>query len=72
MYYSVGDLNHMEQYLLKYLEFNVGIKPSQYVKVYFHLRNHIPRKLVKEHAENPMDADSLKKLQVLIQFPFGS
>jgi len=60
---NVKELNKLESCLLNFLEFSVGIKASEYVKVYFDLREHSAMS-VEERSSRPMDEKDLKKLEV--------
>jgi hypothetical protein len=60
---TVKDLNKLEGALLNYLEFSVGIKASEYVKVYFDLREHSAM-LIEERLSRPMGEADLKKLEI--------
>jgi len=60
---NVKELNKLESHLLNFLEFTVGIKASEYVKVYFDLREHSAMSL-EERSSKPMDETDLRKLEV--------
>jgi len=66
---SVRDLNRLEKYVLRYLDFNVFIGSSEYVKAFFELRKH--RRADAQNAEKeasqlekPVDEAALKKLEL--------
>jgi hypothetical protein len=61
---TVKDLNRLEQHLLSYLEYSVSIKSSEYVKVYFELREHSQMCLDRDSIDRPLDEADLKKLEV--------
>jgi len=61
---TVKDLNRTEQKLLTFLEFNVSMKSSEYVRVYFDLRAIGGRHDERSFSEKPLDAEGEDKLEL--------
>ena len=61
---NVKELNRLEQATLGFLEFSVSIAASEYVKVYFELRDNNAMCADRNSAIRPLDETDLKKLEV--------
>mmetsp|Transcript_4606 Transcript_4606/g.6419 ORF Transcript_4606/g.6419 Transcript_4606/m.6419 type:complete len:969 (+) Transcript_4606:69-2975(+) len=61
---TVSDLNRLEKLLLGFLEFNVSIKASEYVKFYFEIRQFFDVHMEKHKLTEALDQKSLEKLQI--------
>jgi len=61
---TVQDLNRLEKYVLKVLEFNVSIKSSEYVKIYFELREFTDHIDARDPSTRPMAETHLQQLEI--------
>ncbi|PRP81178.1 hypothetical protein PROFUN_02012 [Planoprotostelium fungivorum] len=61
---TVQDLNRLEKYILKILEFNVSIKSSEYVKIYFELREYTDHIDARDPSTRPLGETGLQQLEI--------
>jgi len=61
---TVQDLNRLEKYILKILEFVVSIKSSEYVKIYFELREYTDHIDARDPSTRPMGDVGLQRLEI--------
>eukprot|EP01117_Protostelium_nocturnum_P007938 TRINITY_DN2834_c0_g1_i1.p1 TRINITY_DN2834_c0_g1~~TRINITY_DN2834_c0_g1_i1.p1 ORF type:complete len:946 (+),score=308.37 TRINITY_DN2834_c0_g1_i1:367-3204(+) len=61
---TVQDLNRLEKINLKILEFNVSIKSSEYVKVYFELREYTDHIDARDPSTRPLGEAGLQQLEI--------